>query len=198
MINEKTLIIVKHDGVARGLMGAIITKFEKVGLKLVGLEFLNSTEDLGHSHYPNTQEWLSTVGNRTLDDYKSNDKDPIKEIGTDDAVEIGKMVKQWLVDYLTLGPVLAMVWEGPGAVSIGRKLTGGTIPAKAAPGTIRGDYAVDSVDLANFLQRPFYNLIHASGEISEAKEEIALWFDDDEIHEYKTYAAPAMGMYGMK
>lgn len=193
---ERTLLIVKHDGVARGLMGEIISRFERAGLKLVGFEFLQSTEDLGQSHYPNTEKWYTTVGNRTLDDYKEKGVDPIKELGTSDAVEIGKMVKQWLVDYLTFGPVLAMVWEGPGAVTVGRKLIGGTIPAKANPGTIRGDFSYDNVELANRFKRPFYNLVHASGEVAEANEEIALWFDADEVFEYETYSGGVMGLHG--
>lgn len=196
MITEKTLIIIKHDGVARGLMGEIIKRFERAGLKLVGLEFISGTENMGHSHYPNSEEWLTTVGNRTLGDYESKGIDPVEELGTADPIEIGKKVKQWLVDYLTVGPVMAMVWEGPGAVEVGRKLVGGTIPTKAAPGTIRGDYSIDNVELANKLSRPFYNLIHASGEVAEAKEEIALWFGKGEIFDYKTYSAPTMGMYG--
>lgn len=196
MTTEQTLVLIKHDGVARGLSGDVITRFERVGLKLVALEFIQSTDDMGHSHYPNTDEWLTTVGNRTLDDYKAKGVDPIKEMGTDDAKEIGAKVKQWLVDYLSHGPVLAMVWEGPGAVEVVRKIVGGTIPAKADPGTIRGDYSLDNVEMANSYGRPFYNIIHASGEVAEAKEEIELWFDKEEICDYKTYASGLMGLHG--
>ncbi|MEI7580137.1 MAG: nucleoside-diphosphate kinase [bacterium] len=192
---EKTLIIIKHDGVARGLLGDIIKRFERVGLKLVGLEFIQSTDDLGHSHYPTTEKWFSTVGNRTLKDYQAKGISTLANFGSEDPIEIGKTVKEWNVEYLTFGPVLAMVWEGPGAVVIGRKLTGETIPLKAAPGTIRGDFSVDNIELANAQKRPMYNLIHASGEIAEAKEEIALWFDEAEIFEYKTYANELMGVY---
>src|SRR6185369_536068 len=110
---EKTLVIIKHDGVARGLMGEIIKRFERVGLKLVALEFLESTNEMGAAHYPPKEEWLITVGNRTLNDYKEKQLDPMKELGTDDAKTIGMMVRDWLVEYLAFGPVLAMVWEGP-------------------------------------------------------------------------------------
>jgi nucleoside-diphosphate kinase len=196
MNTEKTLIVIKHDGVARGLIGKIIKRFERVGLKLVALEFIKSTEDLGHNHYPTSDEWLETAGNRTLNDYKANGKSALDEFGTEEAKEIGKLIKQWNVDYLSFGPVLAMIWEGPGAVAMGRKLVGNTIPSKAEPGTIRGDFSVDNIDLANAHGRPLYNMIHASGEVSEAKSEIELWFDKDEIFEYKTYASQVMGYYG--
>lgn len=193
---EKTLIIIKHDGVARGLMGEVIKRFERVGLKLIALEFLQSTDDMGESHYPNSEKWLTTVGERTLGDYAKKGIDAKKILGTNDAKEIGKMVKGWLVDYLTFGPVLAMVWQGPGAVDVGRKLVGDTIPAKALPGTIRGDFSIDNVELANEQNRPFYNLIHASGEVAEAEEEIKLWFGEDELCDYETYSEPVMGVRG--
>jgi nucleoside-diphosphate kinase len=193
---EKTLIICKHDAVARGLMGEIIRRFERVGLKLIALEFIAATEDMGQRHYPTSEEWLTKVGNRTLTEYKEKGIDPIERLGTDSAVEIGKMVKQWNVDYLTAGPVLAMVWEGPGAVAIGRKLVGETLPLKAAPGTIRGDFSWDNADLANAQMRPFYNLIHASGDPEEAKLEIDLWFENKEVIDYEVYAHHIMGYKG--
>jgi len=188
MKQERTLIICKHDAVARGIMGEIIQRFERVGLKLVAMEFLAATEDMGHNHYPTSDEWLSKVGNRTLTEYKEKAIDPIQRLGTDNAIEIGKMIKQWNVDYLTVGPVYAMVWEGPGAVAIGRKLIGETVPAKAAPGTIRGDFSWDNADLANAQNRPFYNLIHGSGDPEEAELEIDLWFEDVEVIDYEIYS----------
>lgn len=190
------MIIIKHDGVARGIIGQIIKRFERVGLKLVALEFLQSTDDLGHAHYPTSEKWYQTVGNRTLNTYKEKGLDPVKEFGSDQPLEIGKTIKQWLVDYLSVGPVLAMVWEGPEAVVIGRKLAGDTNPLKALPGTIRGDFSIDNVELANKYQRPVYNLIHASGEVAEAEEEINLWFGKDEIFTYQTYGEPLMGLIG--
>jgi nucleoside-diphosphate kinase len=194
---QRTLIIAKHDAVARGLVGEIMSRFERVGMKLIGFEILSATEDMGHAHYPNTKEWLEKVGNRTLNDYKEKGIDPVKKLGTDNPEEIGKMVKQWNVDYLTVGPVVAMVWEGPDAIKIGRKLVGETLPANAAPGTIRGDYSWDNADLANELGRPFYNLVHASGDPEEAEFEIKLWFDGREImKDYPLHSHKFMGYYG--
>jgi nucleoside-diphosphate kinase len=177
-------------------MGEIIKRVERTGLKLVALEFLESTKDLGENHYPHTDEWLSKVGGRTLSDYKNKGIDPMEALGTDDPKKIGKMIKDWLIDYLTVGPVLAMVFEGPQAVRIVRKLAGDTIPANAVPGTIRGDFGFDDPELANEQKRPIYNIVHASGEVAEAKEEIALWFTGKEIHDYKTYSDDFTGLKG--
>jgi len=193
---ERTVIIIKHDGVARGLVGEILHRYERVGLKLVGLELIAATEDMGEKHYPNSEEWKMKVGNRTLAEYKEKGLDPLKRLGTNDPIEIGEMVKQWTIEYLTVGPVLATIWEGPSAVQIGRKLVGETNPIVAAPGTIRGDFSWDNADLANDQKRPFYNIIHASGSVDEAEAEIKLWFSDQEVFDYKTNASVPMGLYG--
>jgi len=196
MKDEQTLIVIKHDGVARGITGEVIRRFERVGFKLVALEFIQSTEDLGSSHYPTSDKWFSTVGDRTLKDYKVRGIDAMKEFDTIDPIEIGKKIKGWLVEYLAYGPVLALVWEGPDAVKVGRKLVGDTVPANALPGTIRGDFSADTIELANAYGRPLYNIIHASGEVAEAKEEIELWFDQKEVFAYKLYATQVMGVEG--
>ncbi len=193
---QRTLIICKHDAVARGLMGEIVSRFEKVGLKLVAMELIAATDDMGIKHYPNTTEWLSKVGERTLAEYKEKGINALEVLGTEDAVEIGKMVKQWNVEYLTSGPVLAMIWEGPEAIKIGRKLVGHTVPLLAAPGTIRGDFSWDNADLANEQQRPFYNLVHASGEPDEAEYEIQLWFEGTELINYNVAQHKSMGYFG--
>jgi len=196
MSQERTLFIVKHDGVARGLSGQIISRFERMGLKLVAMEFIQSSDDLGIKHYPESEKWFVTAGNRTLDDYKKNGIDPMPVFGSAKPKEIGKVIKKWLIEYLTAGPVLAMVWEGPMAVTQGRKLCGDTIPVKASLGTIRGDFGIDNIDLANSQHRPLYNLVHASGEIAEAESEIELWFDKSEIFEYKSYSNKFTGTHG--
>lgn len=195
-LKERTMIIVKHDGVARGLMGDIISRFERVGLKMIAMEFVAASDDMGVAHYPDSEEWMEKVGKRTLSEYEEKGIDAVERLGTDVAVEIGKLVKDWLVEYLTMGPVLAMVFEGPEAVKIGRKLVGDTIPVNAAPGTIRGDFSWDNADLANDQKRPFYNLIHASGSVDEAKEEIELWFSDKELQDYPVNVLKPMGYFG--
>ena len=112
--------------------------------------------------------------------------DPVEDFGTDDPKVIGLKIHEWLVEFLTSSPVLAMVWEGPHAVEAVRKISGATLPVKAAPGTIRGDYSFDSSALANLAKRPIRNLIHASGDTKEAEFEVNLWFSQDELFDYET------------
>jgi nucleoside-diphosphate kinase len=178
---QKTIIILKHDAVARGLMGEILKRFERAGLKMVAFKFIQAPADLAVQHYPSDDAWYRTAGERTLTEYKEKGIDPVKELGTADAIKIGKLIKKWNVDYLTEGPILATVWEGYDAIKVVRKLVGSTKPAEAAPGTIRGDFSIDNVELANALKRPFRNLIHASGNEAEAENELDLWFDASEI-----------------
>ncbi len=184
---EKTLVVLKTDAVERGIVGDIITRFEKVGLKIVATKMLRASRDLADKHYPKDRtEFIKGMGQKTLDNYKDLGQDPKKEFGEDDPHKIGLMVQEWLVDFLTAGPVIAMVIEGPHAIELVRKICGFTLPSSAAPGTIRGDYSFDSSSLANADKRPIKNLVHASGEADEAEYEIGLWFSDDEIHEYDT------------
>jgi nucleoside-diphosphate kinase len=102
------------------------------------------------------------------------------------------MVRGWLLDYISSGPVFAAVLEGPHAVDLVRKITGHTLPYKAEPGTIRGDFSFDSSHLANTAKRAIKNLIHASGNLEEAKYEIPLWFSKDEICSYERANEKAM------
>jgi nucleoside-diphosphate kinase len=183
---EQTLIVLKPDAVSRGIMGEIITRFEKVGLKMVAAKMRKVTKDLADKHYPVTREaFIKGMGQKTLDNYKSLGVDVVKELGTEDSFEIGKIIREWLVDMITSGPVLAFVLEGPHAVELVRKICGHTLPLLSAPGTIRGDYSYDSSYLANTGKRPIKNLLHASGNLEEAQYEIPLWFTSEEIYTYE-------------
>ncbi len=183
---EQTLIVLKPDTVARGLMGDIITRFEKVGLKMVAGKFMRVTNELADKHYPITRrEFIEGMGNKTLENYQALGIDVTKELGSNDAFEIGKMIREWLVEMITAGPVLAFVLEGPHSVELVRKIVGHTLPLKANPGTIRGDFSYDSSYLANTGKRPIKNLLHASGTIEEAQFEIDLWFKQEELHSYE-------------
>ncbi len=183
---ERTLVVLKPDAVKRGLIGEIITRFERVGLKLVACKMLQVSRELADKHYPlSRREFIEGMGKKTLENYKDMGVDPKKEMGTDDPYEIGKVIREWLVEMITSGPVLAMVWEGPHAVELVRKITGHTLPLKAEPGTIRGDFSFDSSYLANAKKRAIKNLLHASGDPEEAEYEINLWFSKDEIHSYE-------------
>lgn len=183
---EQTLVIVKPDGVKRGLVGEIIKRLESVGLKLVACKMIKPSKELAQKHYPKERkEFIDGMGNKTLENYKELGLDPKKMLGTDDPHEIGLMIREWLIDYITCDPVVAMVWQGPLAVSLVRKIAGNTLPFKAECGSIRGDLAFDSSALANTAKRAIKNLVHASGSKEEANYEIPLWFSKEEIVSYK-------------
>ncbi|MDH7476748.1 MAG: nucleoside-diphosphate kinase, partial [Microgenomates group bacterium] len=132
-----------------------------------------------------TEAWFKKVGERTLTNYQKKGLDAKKVFGTDDAIAIGKTVKKWLIKYLQESPIFLAVVEGYEAIEIVRKISGNTIPLLAAPGTIRGDFSHDCIDLANEQSRPLRNLIHASDTIEDAKKEIRVWFGQEELFEYE-------------
>lgn len=184
---ERTLVVLKPDALQRGIIGDVISRFEKVGLKLIGAKMMIPTKELADMHYPrDRKEFIAGMGQKTLDNYKQTGKDPIADFGTDDPHKIGLEIQGWLVDFITSDAVLAMVWEGPHAVELVRKITGSTLPALAQPGTIRGDFSFDSSSLANEYKRPIRNLVHASGDKVEANFEVGLWFTEDELFDYHT------------
>lgn len=182
---EQTLVVLKPDTVSRGLVGEITARFEKVGLKIVAAKLVRVSTEHANKHYPTSRtEFIEGMGNKTLENYQKLGFDAKKELGTDNAHEIGLTIQKWLVEMITSGPVFAFVFEGPHAVELVRKLCGHTLPLLSPPGTIRGDYSFDSSYLANTAKRPIKNLIHASGTVDEAKYEIPLWFKSDELYTY--------------
>jgi nucleoside-diphosphate kinase len=182
---ERTFCMIKPDGVKRALVGDIIQRIEKAGLKIVAINMVQASEDQVRAHYPMSDEaWIARLGEKSLGSFDNIDTDPAEALGTIDPTEIGKNVANSLVEYMTSGPVVAMVVEGIQAVDMLRKLCGHTLPFKADVGTIRGDYSVDSPAVANVEMRAIHNLIHASEVASEAATEIDLWFPDQEIPTY--------------
>ena len=182
---EKTIVLVKPDGVKRGLIGEIVSRFERRGLKVIAMKMVLASRTQASDHYPKTDAWKIGIGEKTLENYRAFGKDPVKEMGTDDALAIGNMVSEWNVDYLTSGPVVAMVVQGIHAIPTVRKIVGHTLPSKAEMGTIRGDYSIDSPTLANADKRTIHNMVHASGDEQEATHELQHWFKADEVHDYK-------------
>jgi nucleoside-diphosphate kinase len=178
---ERTLVVVKPDGVRRSLVGCIIARLEDAGLRVVRLEMRVPTQDLIERHYPSTPEWLATAGGKTIEEYRARGVDVTEHLGTADPVTIGRIVKRWLVEFMTGGPVVALVVEGPEAIVQVRRLAGPTIPFTAPPGTIRGNFGLDSAAAANAAGRPVHNLVHASGNAAEADEEIAHWFGAEAV-----------------
>lgn len=153
---EQTLVLVKPDGLQRGLVGEIIKRFEQRGLKIVALKLTKVDKDFSQKHY-------------TKDIEKRR----------------GKKVRNLLIDYITSEPVVAMIVEGVDAVENVRKIAGETESKSASPGTIRGDFSHVSFNHADEKEIVVKNLVHASANKEEAKQEVALWFSIDEIHSYK-------------
>ena len=185
LTQEKTFVLVKPDGVKRGLVGEIIGRIEQRGLKIIALDMIQAAEEQIDGHYPKDGAWIHRLGEKSLKTYEKYGIDPAKELGTRDADEIGKMVRGWILNYMISGPMVKMVVEGVHSIDMVRKLCGNTLPNLAEMGTIRGDYSVDSPALANSGKRAVHNIIHASETPEEAAHEIAHWFGKKEIHDYK-------------
>lgn len=158
-MTERTLIIFKPDAIQRGIIGEIITRFERTGLKMIAAKMLNPDYEHYHKHYEGIGKMISRRGEKPF---------------------------QMVLELMQMGPVFAMIWEGVEAVEVVRKLVGPTEPKSAPPGTIRGDYAHISFSHADEASVGVGNIVHASGDPTEAKEEIAHWFKDEEIYEYDT------------
>ncbi|MGE5541037.1 MAG: nucleoside-diphosphate kinase [Bacillota bacterium] len=178
---ERTLVIVKPDGVQRGLVGEVIKRYEQVGLKLVAIKIGVPTAEKIEQHYTLDPNWRRVTGEKTIESYKAKGMQPPSE----DPLEITAVILQNLKSYMTSGPVVFMVWQGAHAVKIIRKLTGGTEPLTSDVGTIRGDYVLDSYQMADLDGRAVRNVIHASGSVDEANAEIAHWFAPSEVVDYR-------------
>lgn len=178
---ERTLVLVKPDGVQRSLIGEIAKRIERTGLKLVALKFMVPTRELIEKHYLLDPEWKRKVGMKSINAYEKIGK----KCPYIDPVEAGDVILGNLQKYLTSGPAVVMVWEGAHAVGVVRKLVGGTEPLSSDVGTIRGDFVVDSYELSDLVGRSIRNLVHASSSPDDAKLEIDLWVDKKEIIEYR-------------
>lgn len=150
---ERTLVLLKPDAVQRSLVGEILTRFEKVGVKIVGMKMVWVDEKFSKLHYSD---------------------------------HVSKPFYKGLEEFIVQGPLIAVVLEGVSAIETIRKLVGSTEPKKAAPGTIRGDYAHHSYEYADNKKIAIKNLIHASDSVESAKKEVSLWFKPEELHTYKT------------
>lgn len=180
---ERTLVLIKPDGVERKLVGEIISRFEKAGLRIVGLGILKAERKLMEKHYPKDRDWVENLGYNLIKTAEENNiaVDLKKDYGARNVYELGLKVREWLIDFMCSGPIVKIALEGPMAISVVRKIVGATIPYKAEPGTIRGDYSVDNPLLANLEKRPVKNLIHASGNKKEAEKELKLWFKKEKL-----------------
>jgi len=178
---ERALVIIKPDGVQRTLIGEIIKRYERMGLKLIGLKMVVPEASHVEKHYLVDPSWKKNVGEKAISAYQKKGMEP----PTTNPEEAGDKVLHSLKKYMTAGPVVAMVWQGAHCVEIIRKITGGTEPLSSDVGTIRGDFVHDSYQIADTGERAVRNLIHASGSVEEAEKEIALWFRPEEIISYR-------------
>ncbi|MFZ2621191.1 MAG: nucleoside-diphosphate kinase [Minisyncoccia bacterium] len=178
---ERTLIIIKPDGVQRTLIGEIIKRYERVGLKLIAMKMVVPTEDHIEKHYTLDPDWRRTTGEKTIASYIKKGDTP----WTIDPLEVTRVLLTTLKKYMASGPVIAMVWEGVHSVEIVRKITGGTEPRSSDVGTIRGDFVIDSYIVSDVDKRAVRNLVHASGTPAEAEMEINHWFKQEELLDYR-------------
>ena len=178
---ERTLVVIKPDGVQRTLVGEIIRRYERLGLKLIGMKMLVPKAEFVEKHYTLDPNWRRVTGEKAIKSYKDKGLKPPLE----DPLEITRVVLENLKKYLTSGPVIATVWQGAHAVKIVRKMTGGTEPLTSDVGTIRGDFVLDSYQMSDTDGRAVRNLIHASGSVEEAKAEIPHWFKKEELVNYR-------------
>jgi nucleoside-diphosphate kinase len=153
---QRTLILLKPDAVHRGIVGEILTRFERVGAVLVGMKLLTADQDRAMQHYTE-----------------------------DVAIRRGEHIRALMVKMLSADPVVAIVFEGTDMVEVARKMVGATEPKSAAPGTIRGDYSHISYAQSDASEKGIFNLIHASGTPEEAENEIAVWFRPEELVSHK-------------
>lgn len=181
---ERTLVVIKPDGVQRSLIGEVIGRFEKVGLKLVAMKMVLPSEEHIEKHYTLDPEWRRITGEKTIASYEKKGE----KCWTNDPLEVTKVLLEKLKKYMTSGPVVAMVWQGAHATELVRKIVGGTEPRTSDVGTIRGDYVLDSYIMSDNDGRAVRNLIHASGSAKESEAEINHWFKTKELVDYKLIA----------
>lgn len=179
---QKTVILVKHDGVQRGLVGEIIKRFEQKGLRIAAIKMVQPTRTLAKKQYKLTPAWVKKLATNTR---KAAEDKGIKMKETNK--QIAERVRKWLMDYLCEGPIVVILFEGYHAIEIGRKIIGHVEARQAEIGTIRGDYSTESYEIADFKKRPIRNLVHASGNKEEANNEVKLWFSKKEIHDYNLH-----------
>lgn len=177
--HERTLVFIKPDGVMRKLVGELITRFERKGLKIAALKMVWPTKQLAEHHYIDSEEWLLDTGTKTYNSYMEKGLKP--DITPR---EIGMKTRGKLIDHLTAGPVVVMVLEGAHAIEVVRKMRGATSPLKADVGTIGFDYTLESYELSDAGDWAIKNIIHASDSPANYERERDIWFEPHEVINY--------------
>lgn len=178
---ERSLVIIKPDGVMRKIVGELITRFERKGLKIAGMKMIWPTQELAEKHYIDSEEWLLDTGTKTFNSYMEKGVQPDQT-----PREIGMRVRNLLIDHLTAGPVVALILEGAHAVEVLRKMRGATSPLKADVGTIGFDYTLESYELSDAGDWAIKNVLHASDSPTNYQREREIWFGEDEVVDYDT------------
>lgn len=179
-MTERTLLLVKPDGVERALIGKILSRLEDTGMKIIAIKMVSPTKKLAGTHYAADPKWFVETGTRSINAAKERGV-IIKET----PVQFATKIRNYLIESLSSGPVVAVVLEGNEVIAITRKLVGSTEPKRAEPSTIRGTYSIDSYALAEEKKRPIMNIVHASEDKRTAEREIKVWFKEDELVKYK-------------
>ena len=184
---ELTFVMLKPDGVRKGLTGEVISRFEQRYLKVVALEMFQPSYEQLDKHYPKDEAWITRLGTKTLSTYEKYGYDAMADFDTMDPAKIGPEIRKWLIDFMMSAPLVKMVVQGIHAVDVVRKIAGPTMPYMADMGTIRGDFSIDSPALANKEKRAVMNVLHCSETAEEALHEIKHWFGNATIHTYKRF-----------
>lgn len=183
MALERTLILIKPDVLQRQIVGEILTRFERKGFKIIALKMVNATAKQVGEHYIDDDGYLIETGEKAKKGAIARGEDVSKW----NSLERGKIIRQRNIDYLTHGPIIAMVLEGFGVVTQVRKVLGGASPADSDIGTIRDDYSLDTYALADYISRSTRTMLHASDSVENAERELKIWFKPDELcNNYET------------
>lgn len=178
---ERTLVVLKPDVIQRQIIGEVLQRFERKGYKIIGMKMMHVSKELVGEHYIDDNEYHIGIGKKAIEAAKARGEE--LEI---DPIKVGKQIRQWNMNYLSCGPVVAMVFEGSLVIEGVRKILGKTNPRQADVGTIRSDYTPDSYVLSDMQGRTTRTMIHASDSKESADREIPLWFNEDELFDYET------------
>lgn len=180
---ERSLLLIKPDVLQRQIVGEILSRFERKGFKIIGLKMLNATKEQVGDHYINEESYLIETGEKAKKGAIARGED----VTNWNSLEKGKIIRQRNIDYLTCGPIVAMVLEGFGVIAQVRKVLGSTSPADGDVGTIRDDYSLDTYALADYVSRSTRTMLHASDSVENAERELKIWFKEKELcNNYET------------
>lgn len=183
LAQERTLVLIKPDVLQRQIVGEILSRFERKGIKITAMKMLNATKEQVGDHYEGKEEYLIESGEKAKKGAIARGED----VSNWNSLEKGKQIRQRNINYLTCGPIIAIVFEGFGVISQVRKILGSTSPAEGDIGTIRNDYSLDTYALADFIDRSTMTMLHASDSVENAERELKIWFKESEIcNDYET------------